>query len=402
MKRKFSILLVGTVLTGLVLSLVGTALTSEAAPEPMQRKIVVFQTWFVNDVAQDELINRFGGVKIKDLDLIGAKAVYLPLKAEAALVRQFGVLRIDDDVVVEALIRGGIAAKPTPTQPSEVLPWGVDRIDADLVWGITTGDPIKVAIVDTGIDVKHPDLKDNLKGGVSTVGYTSSYNDDNGHGTHVAGIAAAVENEIGVIGVGPKIDLYAVKVLDRRGSGYLSDVIEGLDWAIANGTQVVNMSLGTASDVQSFHDAVARVYAAGITQVAAAGNTGGAVIYPAAYPEVIAVSATDDTDTIASWSSRGPEIDLAAPGISIYSTYKGSTYKTLSGTSMAAPHVTGVAALVLTQTAKCDTDLSGSCSPAEVQQRLEVTAEQVTPDKISGKDNLYGSGLVDAEKAVLQ
>ncbi|MFA5791844.1 MAG: S8 family peptidase [Candidatus Paceibacterota bacterium] len=402
MKRKFSILLVSTVLTGLALSLVGTALTSEAAPEPMQRKIVVFQTWFVDDVAQDELINRFGGAKIKNLGLIGAKAVYLPPKAEVVLARQFGVLRIDDDVVVEALIRGGIAAKPTRTQPSEGLPWGVDRIDADLVWGITTGDPIKVAIVDTGIYVKHPDLVGNLKGGVSTVGYTTSYNDDNGHGTHVAGIVAAIDNEIGVIGVGPKIDLYAVKVLNSRGSGYLSDIIEGLDWAITNGAQVVNMSLGTASDVQSFHDAVARVYAAGIVVVAAAGNSGGSVIFPAAYPEVIAVSATDNTDTIASWSSRGPEIDLAAPGASIYSTYKGSTYKTLSGTSMAAPHVAGAVALVLTQTAKCDTDLSGSCSPAEVQQRLEVTAEQVTPDKISGKDNLYGSGLIDAEKAVTQ
>ena len=398
MKRKFSILLVGTVLTGLVLSLVGTALTSEAAPEPMQRKIVVFETWFVNDVAQDELINRVGGVKTKNLDLIGAKAVYLPPRAEAVLARQPGVLRIDDDVVVEALIRGGTAAKPTPTQPSEIPPWGVNRIDADLVWGITTGDPIRVAIVDTGIDVKHPDLIDNLKSGVSTVQYTTSYNDDNGHGTHVAGIAAAVDNTIGVIGVGPQIDLYAVKVLDRRGSGYLSDVIEGLGWAIQNGMQVVNMSLGTASDVQSFHDAVAEVYAAGITQVAAAGNTGEAVIYPAAYPEVIAVSATDNTDTIAPWSSRGPQIDLAAPGVSIYSTYKGSTYKTLSGTSMAAPHVTGAAALVLTQTAKCDTDLSGSCIPAEVQQRLEATAEDLG---ITGKDNLYGSGLVDAEKALM-
>lgn len=399
MKRKFSILLVGTVLTGLVLSLGGVALISQAAPEPMQRKIVVFQTWFVDDVAQDELINRAGGVKIKNLDLIGAKAVYLPSRAEATLARQPGVLRIDDDVVVEALIRGGIAAKPARTQAPEVLPWGINRIDAEKVWGITTGDPIKVAIVDTGIDVKHPDLKDNLKGGVSTVGYTRSYNDDNGHGTHVAGIAAAIDNTIGVIGVGPKIDLYAVKVLDRRGSGYLSDVIEGLDWAIANGMQVVNMSLGTASDVQSFRDAVARVNAAGITQVAAAGNTGGAVIYPAAYPEVIAVSATDNTDTIASWSSRGPEIDLAAPGVNIYSTYKGSTYKTLSGTSMAAPHVTGVAALVLTQTVECDVNFNGTCSPAEVKLRLEATAEDLGT---VGQDDLYGSGLVDAEKAVMK
>jgi subtilisin family serine protease len=333
------------------------------------------------------------------LDLIGGKAVYLPSKAaEKALARQAGVLRIDDDVIVETLVRGGISAKPTPVQPAETLPWGVDRIDADLVWGITTGDPVKVAIVDTGIDVKHPDLKDNLKGGVSTVNYTTSYNDDNGHGTHVAGITAAIDNEIGVIGVGPKIDLYAVKVLDRRGSGYLSDVIEGLDWAIQNKMQVVNMSLGTASNILSFQEAVQRVNAAGIVQVAAAGNSGGSVSYPAAYSEVIAVSATDKTDTIASWSSRGPEVDLAAPGVNIYSTYKGSTYKTLSGTSMASPHVAGTAALVLTTTiGNWDLDGDGLWDPSEVQQRLEATAEDLG---VSGKDNLYGAGLVDAEKAI--
>ena len=353
----------------------------------------------MSDVAQDRLINRFGGVKIKDLDLIGAKAVYLPPKAEAALAHQFGVLRIDDDVVVEALIRGGIATKPTPTQPSEVLPWGVDRIDTDLVWGITTGDPIQVAIVDTGIDVKHPDLVGNLKGGVSTVAYTRKYNDDNGHGTHVAGIAAAIDNTIGVIGVGPKIDLYAVKVLDGRGSGYLSDVIEGLDWAVANGMQVVNMSLGTGSNIQSFHDAVIAAKNAGVVVIAAAGNSGGSVIYPAAYSEAIAVSATDQNNVIASWSSRGPEIDLAAPGVSIYSTYKGTGYATLSGTSMAAPHVAGSAALVLNTPVGgyYDVNLNRKWDPDEVQKKLQDRAVDLGN---AGFDNLYGWGLVNAYNAV--
>lgn len=381
------------------MGLVGIVLVSQAAPEGAARKIVVFEPWFVNEAARDKLVERAGGVKIKDLDLIGGMAVYLPNKAaEKALALQIGVLRIEDDVVVEALFRGGIAAKPAPpSQPLEQLPWGVDRIDADLAWPVTTGDPIRVAIIDTGIDLKHPDLIGNLQIGVSTVGYTTSYNDDNGHGTHVAGIVGAVNNEIGVIGVGPKVDLYAVKVLDRRGSGYLSDVIEGLEWAIENRMQVINMSLGTASNILSFQEAVQKVNAAGIVQVAAAGNNGGSVIYPAAYQEVIAVSATNDVDTIASWSSRGPEVDLAAPGVSIYSTYKGQTYKTLSGTSMAAPHVAGTAALVLTQTAKCDTDSNGVCSPVEVKQRLEATAEDLG---VVSRDDLYGYGLVDAENAV--
>lgn len=390
MRRTVSFLIAGLVIVGLVLVLLGKTSGLKAAAEPGPRKIVVFQTWFVNEVVRDELVSRAGGAKIKNLDLIGGMAVYLPEKAQAALASYPGVLRIDDDVIVEA------QAKPAPSQPAETLPWGVDRIDAEKVWGTTTADLIKVAIIDTGIDVKHPDLKDNIKSGVSTVWYTSSYNDDNGHGTHVAGIAAALDNTIGVVGVGPQIYLYAVKVLDRRGSGYLSDVIEGLDWAITNKMQVVNMSLGTSSNVQSFKDAVARVNAAGITQVAAAGNNGGAVIYPAAYPEVIAVSATDSTDTLASWSSRGPEVDLAAPGVSIYSTYKGQTYKTLSGTSMAAPHVAGTAALVLSVPEKCDVDTDGKCSPTEVQQRLEDAAEDLGT---VGKDDLYGFGLVDAEKS---
>jgi len=383
---------------GLALFVAQTNLSTAQASDASGRKIVVFQTG-LNDAAKDEIVRYAGGVKLKNLDLIGAKAVYLPPKAEAALARQAGVLRIDDDVVVEALIRGGIAAKPTPTQPSEVLPWGVDRIDAEKVWGITTGDPIKVAIVDTGIDVKHPDLVGNLKGGVSTVAYTRKYNDDNGHGTHVAGIAAAIDNTIGVIGVGPKIDLYAVKVLDGRGSGYLSDVIEGLDWAVANGMQVVNMSLGTGSNIQSFHDAVIAAKNAGVVVIAAAGNSGGSVIYPAAYSEAIAVSATDQNNVIASWSSRGPEIDLAAPGVSIYSTYKRTGYATLSGTSMAAPHVAGSAALVLNTPVGgyYDVNLNRKWDPDEVQKKLQDRAVDLGN---AGFDNLYGWGLVNAYNAV--
>ncbi len=196
------------------------------------------------------------------------------------------------------------------------------------------------------------------------------------------------------MGVGPKIDLYAVKVLAANGSGWLSDIIEGLDWSIAKNIDVVNMSLGTSGFSQSFADAVKRVYDAGIVVVAAAGNSGSAdntVLYPAKFPESIAVSATASNDLLVSFSSRGPEVDLAAPGVSIYSTYKGKKYATLSGTSMAAPHVAGVAALVLAA------GTCGACSPADVQARLEATAEDFGA---AGKDNLYGSGLVDALAAV--
>lgn len=405
MKRKSRILVMGLVLALVSLFLAGKVFILQAISLPripnvegMSRKIIVFKPEMASEGDREALVQRFGGVNLKDLGLINGKAVLLPPAAVEILRRQAGVLRIDDDVEVYALVRTR-ARKPTPTPLPQVLPWGIDRIDAELAWTTSSGSGIKVAVVDTGIDTGHPDLKTNIKGGVNTINAWANYNDDNGHGTHVAGIVAAINNNFGVVGVGPQIDLYSVKVLARNGSGYLSDVIEGLDWAIVNHMQVVNMSLGTSSDVQSFHDAVVRVNAAGIVQVAAAGNSGGSVIYPAAYPEVIAVSATDSTDTIASWSSRGPQVALAAPGVNIYSTYKGSKYQTLSGTSMASPHVAGAAALVLSVPNKCDLDNNGSCSPTEVLQRLEVTAGDLG---ISGKDDLYGFGLVDVEKAVIQ
>jgi len=368
-----------------------------------ERKIVVFKS-DVDEKLKEVLLTNVGAEKIKDLRLVSGKAVWLSKKEEIELLKSGKVLRIDPDVEVYAL--EDFETEFTPgymriwwikPQPSQIITWNIERVGATSSWAISTGDPVKVGVIDTGIDLKHPDLKANIKGGYNAINPLKSYTDDHGHGTHVAGIIAALNNSIGVVGVGPNIDLYAIKVLNAKGSGYLSDVIEGLDWAVANGIKVVNMSLGTSQDVPSFREAIVRAYNAGVVIVAAAGNSGGAVVYPAAYPEVIAVSATDKNNQIASWSSRGPEVDLAAPGASIYSTYKGQSYATLSGTSMAAPHVTGAAALII-DTKKCDLNLDGVCTPAEVQQRLEQTAIDLGDP---GKDNLYGSGLVNVYNALI-
>lgn len=387
--RKYRVWLSSIALVAMVLAL----LPAVTLAQPSERKIVVFEGDVLNEGARAALVKKFGGVEVKNLKSANGKAVILPPRAASALAKIKGVKRVDDDVVVEAL------GKASAVQPSQVLPWGVNRIEADLVWGGTTGAGVKVAVVDTGISLTHPDLAANIKGGYNAISPSRSANDDNGHGSHVAGTIAARNNSIGVVGVGPQIDLYAVKVLDRRGSGYLSDIIEGLDWAVLNGMQVVNMSLGTSSNVQSFHDAVIRAKAAGITLVAAAGNDyGGPVGYPAAYPEVIAVSATDSADALASFSSVGPEVDLAAPGKSIFSTYKGSNYATLSGTSMASPHVAGAAALVLTTAPGAyDLDLDGAWDPEEVQNKLQATAQDLGAP---GQDNQFGYGLVRADQAV--
>jgi len=350
-----------------------------------QRKIVVFSPDALNDAAQDELIAHVGGVKIKNLDLINAKVVLLPSKAaERALTQHPAVLRIDEDIEMHTL--------------AQTLPWGIDRIDAEMVWPAgNNADAIKVAIIDTGISASHPDLAANVKGGVNTITSKKGWNDDNGHGSHVAGTVGALNNSVGAIGAAPLVDLYAVKVLNRNGSGFVSDIIEGIQWAVNNGMQVANMSFGGPSGVQSMHDAIITAYNAGLVMVAAAGNSGGAVGYPAAYPEVIAVSATDSNNNLASFSSRGPQVDLSAPGVSIYSTYKGTGYATLSGTSMASPHVAGSAALVLnTPVGLYDADLDGVWDPAEVQQKLQ---DRATDLGNLGFDNLFGWGLVNAYSA---
>jgi len=400
--KKLSLALLVFSFIGLLASALN-AQQPEDLPQPpdLPRKIVVFQENFVNEASKAALLKNFGAVIIKHLGLINAMAVYLPPQAKADLLARPEILRIDDDLVINAI------AKPQPPPPPpQTIPWGIDRldgsIDGNMAWYPaatgeydSTGTYVKVAIVDTGIDLAHPDLQANIKGQVNTINPLKSGNDDNGHGTHVAGIAAAVDNTIGVIGVGPKIALYAVKVLNKTGSGWLSDVIEGLQWCINNGMQVVNMSLGSSSDNQSFHDAITAAYNAGIVQVAAAGNDGGPVLFPAAYSEAIAVAASDINNQIPYWSNQGQEIDLTAPGVNIYSTYKGSAYKTLSGTSMATPHVAGTAALVLTTPIGVyDLDADGIWDPAEVQNKLEAFAED-----LYYPSDRQGAGLVRADLA---
>ena len=321
-----------------------------------KRRIVVFRS--PDAVSQDAALGQHGLRPLKKLSLIGGAVVEATDAEVRALLRDNRVARVEDDGVAYIV--------------AETLPWGVDRIEAEQVWPAygNTGQGVKVAILDTGIDLKHPDLQGNIKGGYNAVNPRRAPNDKNGHGTHVAGTVAALLNGQGVVGAAPGASLYAVKVLGDSGWGWISDIIEGIDWSIQNGMQVLNMSFGSSSDSQALHDAIARAYQAGLVMVAAAGNsgcTGDTVNYPARYPETIAVAATDQTDTVTSWSSCGPEVDLSAPGDQILSTYKKGGYATLSGTSMAAPHVTATAALVIAQ--------YGTLSPDQIRSHLVSTAD---------------------------
>lgn len=264
---------------------------------------------------------------------------------------------------------------------AQTMPTGINRVDADMS-SAKSGNgngivDIDIAILDSGIDLKHSDLNVyHQKSFVTTnTGFyslfgsrtTTTANDDNGHGTHVAGIAAAKDNTVGSVGVAPGAKLWAIKVLDSKGTGPLSTVIKGIDYITqyANQIEVANLSLGCECKSSAFDTAINNSVNAGIVFVVAAGNAGKDAITnsPANNPNVISVSAVGDSDgkcggngpdtgygkddALASFSNYGSVVDIAAPGTKIYSTYKGNTFATMSGTSMASPHVAGAAALYL-------------------------------------------------------
>lgn len=410
-KHKFFLLL------ATVFSL-GLALTSHTqAQNGPERYIVSFdEGYIVNESARNALENN-GAQVVKELQLVNGFVVLLPEKASAERLTHIeGVQVVEVDAKVQAFAPPGgctpwpeckndptPSPTPSPTPaPSETIEWGVDRIDAELSWSQSTGLNVDVAILDTGIDADHEDLSANLQGGVNFVSNPpwkpadpNKWNDDNGHGTHVAGIVAAAQNGVGVIGVAPNANLYAVKVLDRNGSGYISTIIEGIEWAMNNNIEIINMSLGSSSDSQTLHDAVDSAYNAGIVIIAAAGNSGDGnpstneVGYPAKYSSVVAVGATDVADNAPSWSSTGEEVEVAAPGVSVRSTWNNGSYDSISGTSMASPHAAGVAALILSA--------NPNLSPEQVRSLMQSTADDLGT---SGKDNVFGYGLVDAQEAI--
>jgi len=361
----------------LAFTLAGPALAQDNhEPPSLQRMIVVFEDG-VPGAAQEALVGSFGGKSIKSLNLINGSVVLMPPLSAKGLENCQAVWKVEPDGIVEA--------------DEQTIPWGVDRIDAELVHPTNKGAGVKVAIIDTGVDYTHEDLDANFDPtllGYDFVNNDSDPMDDNGHGTHVAGTIAAEDNDIGVIGVAPEANLYSLKVLNSSGNGYYSDIIDALGWCVDNGIQVASMSLGGSSDNALFHTACDNAYNAGVLIVAAAGNSGSSsILYPARYDSVIAVSASDSFDNLAYFSCYGSQNELAGPGVSITSTLLGGGYGTKSGTSMATPHVSGAAALVFA---------SGVAGAPAVRDQLNNTAEDLGAP---GWDPYFGNGLVDAEAA---
>ena len=295
---------------------------------------------------------------------------------------------------------GAVADWPQSSDPNDTF-YATNQHDLPLIgvpgaWTLTTGAPsVVIGLLDTGYERTHPDLAAiPVVAPFNTRTGTTSITDVYGHGTHVAGtIAAQTNNGMGVAGIAPGITMMPVKVMDNNGQGYWSDFLEGVDWARTHGASIINLSLGgtlTSSQAAAFQPTFDAAYNAGVVVVAAAGNNNrNEAFYPASFGHVISVAATTNSDTKASFSNYGPAVDLAAPGYNIYSTYPGGTYKLMSGTSMATPHVVGLAALIRSYHPSYTVD--------EVETAMEINAVDLgTP----GRDDYFGYGRIQADQAV--
>ena len=280
----------------------------------------------------------------------------------------------------------------TPNDPYLGYQWNMAKVQASGAWEITTGSAgVAVAILDTGIDLSHPDLQGKV---VASVNFSdsSTASDVNGHGTHVAGIVgAATNNGQGVAGLGYSTTLMNVKVMGDNGTGGDSWIAQGIVWAADHGAKVINMSLGAPFYSSTLEDAVNYAWSKGVVVVAAAGNEGSNTpFYPAAYTNVIAVASTDMFDKLAPLSDYGDWVDVAAPGGNIYSTLPNNNYASLSGTSMASPHVAGLAGLVFTRVT--DSNANGLLND-EVRSCIQQNADDIG---VAG----IGSGRINALRSV--
>jgi len=284
------------------------------------------------------------------------------------------------------------------------IPWGVTMVNAPAMWDTTKGNGVIVAVVDTGIATKHPDLQGRVIAGKN---FTSDYNgdpsnfeDNQSHGTHVAGTICAVSNNMGVVGVAPDVKLLIAKVLDGQGSGYYDSIVNGIRWAVDwRGTKgerarVISMSLGGPEDYQPLHDAIKYAVANNVAVVVAAGNEGDGSTktdefsYPGSYDEVIEVGAIDKNKKLASFSNTNDELDVVAPGVNIQSTVP-TGWAVMSGTSMATPHTSAVVAMLIALNETPEKQLT----EPEIYQLLIKNAVKINTD-VKG----FGNGLAYLQK----
>ena len=339
----------------------------------------------------DAFTTRSGGEVVNTFDFInGALLDLSEEQAQRLMDRRAPGITIEEDVVIKWLNQASAVnalkkysgdsgkkvpsavsvvkstPKPADEQPLKTtfpmegeMPWGVARLKPQQLWKITEGEGVKVAVIDTGINPEHPELKVNYAGGYNSVKPGASAKDDHGHGTHVAGIIAAVHDGKGITGVAPRAELYGIKAIARDGAGELSAILRAVEWSIKNKMNIINMSISVGSDYVSLHKALISAVENGITVVCAAGNDSGPVNYPAKYDETIAVSACSPDDFSAPFTSKGPEV--------------------------ACPHVAGLAALLYN---------IGYKTPAQIKDAIKNSAEPA----MFVPANEQGAGIPDASK----
>lgn len=354
--------------------------------EKEKEVIVVYK----NEKGKEKVIAQGGEVE-HEFDVVPAVSTTLTKEEIKKLEKDPNIEYIEENISF-SIVQNEAFSSANHTSLNPVIDgnyyYNIEAVNAPHAWKDGyTGKGVKVAVLDSGIS-PHKEL--NIKGGVSTVKYTKLWYDDYGHGTHVAGIIAAQPgikkvNGMDVVGVAPDVELYAVKVMDRWGQGDLLDILKGIEWAIENDMDIINMSFGSESESQLFKEMLDRAYEQGILLVSASGNEGNdhPVIYPAKFDSVIAVSSVEKDLSLSSFSSKGEEVELAAPGSEIVSTYIRGNYRTESGTSQAAPHVAGFLAILKEK------------YPTLTNEQLREKMKEYTIDLgPEGKDSSFGYGLI--------
>ncbi len=377
---------------GIMILLVGLVLPmrAEASNEsdPYQMRINVGVRTADMEDAVEHIIQGYGGVLVLRNAPIHVRTYLIPRDKFDYITSDPDILEMTKYIVEDQKCHVAFV----PNDPFYPNQWGPPAIDAEAAWDDQQGNhSLILAIIDTGVDLDHPDLNNNIDTNIDWdfVNNDATAQDDYGHGTHVAGIAAAeINNGIGVAGLA-QVTIMSVKVLDSGGSGYWSWVAAGITYAADNGAKVLNMSLGGTGFDQSVEDACDYAYyTKDAVVIAAAGNYGSSqFFYPAAYASVIGVAALQTPTTRAGYSNYGADnVELCAPGSSIYSTQWNNTYTYLDGTSMASPHVAGVASLW-----RCERP---ELSAAKTRAGLRYNADDLGAP---GYDIYYGYGRVDAQ-----
>lgn len=363
------------------------AATRQAAFEPNEA-ILDFRTWVT-----EEEIQQFGrDYRVDIRQVLEDSDSYIIELADGISARSFVRTATGDPRIKAAQLNIRYQALFIPDDQHFSEQWGLVRIQAPAAWEVAPSSAPIIAVIDTGIDLGHPDFAGRLVPGFDFINNDAEPSDDNGHGTHVAGvIGAQTGNGLGVAGIARQVQIMPVKALDHMGIGNDATVASAIYWAADHGAKIINLSVGGTIFSPVFQEAVNNAHARGILVVSAAGNEGSRGnprMYPAAYDNVLAVGATDEHDGHAYFSSFGDFVDVSAPGVAIVSTAPGGGYAWRSGTSMAAPHVSGLAALLWSR--------NPNAGALEIINAIQNADDIGAP----GRDDQFGFGRINAIKAL--